>query len=80
MELQTQNVFSIFKRGMTGAYQHCASHHLHRYLSEFDFRYNNSVVLEVDDGQRADNILAGVTGKRVTIKQLVKKKRRSRHR
>jgi len=31
-----ENVFSVFKRGMTGVYQHCAEKHLHRYLSEFD--------------------------------------------
>jgi len=61
-----EGVFSIFKRGMTGVYQHCSSRHLHRYLSEFDFRYNNRVALDINDGERADNILAGVTGKRLT--------------
>jgi transposase-like protein len=35
-----EGVFSIFKRGMRGVYQHCGEQHLHRYLSEFDFRYN----------------------------------------
>ena len=33
-----EGVFSIFKRGMKGVYQHCAEKHLHRYLTEFDFR------------------------------------------
>jgi transposase-like protein len=61
-----EGVFSIFKRGMTGVYQHCQSKHLHRYLSEFDFRYNNRIALGVGDAQRADNILAGVVGKRLT--------------
>jgi hypothetical protein len=56
-----EGVFSIFKRGMTGVYQHCDASHLHRYLAEFDFRYNNRVALEINDKQRADNILAGVT-------------------
>ena len=37
----SENFFSIFKRGMKGVYQHCAKHHLHRYLAEFDFRYSN---------------------------------------
>jgi hypothetical protein len=36
-----ENVFSVFKRGIRGVYQHCAEKHLHRYLSEFDFRYNH---------------------------------------
>ena len=33
-------IYSIFKRGMKGVYQHCAEKHLHRYLAEFDFRYS----------------------------------------
>ena len=35
-----EGYFSIFKRGMRGVYQHCKEKHLHRYLAEFDFRYN----------------------------------------
>jgi ISXO2-like transposase domain len=61
-----EGFFSVFKRGMTGVYQHCSSEHLHRYLSEFDFRYNNRIALEIDDKQRADKLLAGVVGKRLT--------------
>jgi hypothetical protein len=34
-----EGFFSIFKR-MKGVYQHCARHHLHRYLAEFDSRCN----------------------------------------
>ena len=44
-----EGYFSIFKRGMKGVYQQCAEKHLHRYLAEFDFRYNNRVALGVDD-------------------------------
>ena len=58
--------FSVFKRGMKGIYQHCSSDHLHRYLSEFDFRYNNRSALEVSDSQRAELMIRGVTGKRLT--------------
>jgi transposase-like protein len=65
-----EGVFSIFKRGMTGIYQHCDAKHLHRYLAEFDFRYNNRVALDVNDKQRADNILDGVTGKRLTYQTI----------
>ena len=64
-----EGVFSVFKRGMTGVYQHCESQHLHRYLSEFDFRYNNRIKLGIDDDQRAQNILAGVAGKRLTYER-----------
>jgi transposase-like protein len=40
-----EGYFSIFKRGMRGIYQHCDEQHLHRYLAEFDFRYNYRVAL-----------------------------------
>jgi hypothetical protein len=49
-----EGTFSIFKRGMRGIYQHCATKHLHRYLAEFDFRYSNRVALGVNDKERAD--------------------------
>jgi transposase-like protein len=61
-----EGFFSVFKRGMKGVYQHCRHNHLHRYLAEFDFRYNNRVALGVDDQQRANRLLAGVKGKRLT--------------
>jgi transposase-like protein len=61
-----EGYFSIFKRGMKGIYQHCGEQHLHRYLAEYEFRYNNRVANGVDDRQRADNALAGIVGKRLT--------------
>ena len=61
-----ENYFSVFKRGMKGTYQHCGKQHLHRYLAEFDFRYNNRVALGVDDVARADALLCGISGKRLT--------------
>ena len=61
-----EGYFSIFKRGMKGVYQHCAKKHLHRYLAEFDFRYNHRIANGVDDQGRADNVLRGITGKRLT--------------
>lgn len=68
-EIYTNTVegfFSIFKRGMRGVYQHCAKHHLHRYLAEFDFRYSNRQALGYNDSDRADELLRGVVGKRLT--------------
>lgn len=58
--------FSIFKRGMKGVYQHCGEQHLHRYLAEFEFRYNNRIANGVGDKQRARNAVAGIVGKRLT--------------
>ncbi len=63
-----ENVFSILKRGMTGVYQHCAEKHLHRYLAEFDFRYNNRIALGVNDTMRADQAIKGIVGKRLTYR------------
>jgi hypothetical protein len=63
-----EGYFGLFKRGMKGIYQHCKEKHLHRYLAEFDFRYNNRVKLGVDDAARAANALKGAKGKRLTYK------------
>jgi hypothetical protein len=59
-----EGVFSIFKRGMKGVYQHCGERHLH--LAEFDFRYNNRVAQGVDDVERSNRALRGIAGKRLS--------------
>ncbi|MGI4878848.1 MAG: IS1595 family transposase, partial [Janthinobacterium lividum] len=46
-----ENFFSIFKRGVIGAYHHMSEAHLARYTAEFDFRYNHRTV---NDATRAD--------------------------
>jgi hypothetical protein len=61
-----EGFFSVFKRGMKGIYQHCAHNHLQRYLAEFDFPCSNRKALGVEDAQRADKLLKGVVGKRLT--------------
>jgi len=61
-----EGYFSILKRGIYGIYQHVSEAHLHRYLSEFDFRYNNRIALGCDDNTRADRALKGAKGKRLT--------------
>jgi hypothetical protein len=53
---------------MTGVYQHCGSQHLHRYLAEFDFRYNHRSTLGIEDHQRMNDALAGIEGKRLTYR------------
>ncbi|MEF2549732.1 IS1595 family transposase [Aurantimonas sp. E1-2-R+4] len=65
-----EGFYSIFKRGMKGVYQHCGERHLHRYLAEFDFRYNNRVRLGVDDSERALRTLGGVKGRRLTYRRV----------
>jgi transposase-like protein len=63
-----EGYFSIFKRGMRGVYQHCSEKHLHRYLAEFDFRYNHRAKLGVSDGERAVLAVRGGEGKRLTYR------------
>jgi hypothetical protein len=65
-----EGYFSIFKRGFKGIYQHCGEQHLHRYLAEFDFRYNNRVRFGIDDTMRANIALAGIEGKRLTYRRV----------
>ncbi|MGO9121282.1 MAG: IS1595 family transposase [Desulfomonilaceae bacterium] len=78
-EIHTNTVegfFSVFKRGMKGVYQWCKKRHLHRYLAEFDFRYNNRCSRPktkkrparkgFTDIERADILLRGIVGRRLT--------------
>ena len=64
-----EGYWSVFKRGMKGTYQHCGHNHLNRYLTEFDFRYNHRVKLKWTDEQRADALLLGVVGRRLTYER-----------
>ncbi|MGI8738861.1 MAG: IS1595 family transposase [Gammaproteobacteria bacterium] len=63
---RAEGYFSVFKRGMRGVYQHCSEKHLHRYLAEYDFRYNARIALGVNDEQRAEKAVRGIVGKRLT--------------
>lgn len=61
-----EGYFSILKRGVFGTFHHVSEAHLHRYLSEFDFRYNTREKLGVDDTRRFELALNGAKGKRLT--------------
>jgi transposase-like protein len=64
-----EGYFSIFKRGMKGIYQHCDEKHLHRYVAEYDFRYNHREALGFDDDARMVAAVRGGEGKRLTYRQ-----------
>ena len=64
-----EGFFGVFKRGMRGVYQHCSEKHLHRYLAEFDFRYNRRASLGYTDEQRTLEAVQGGEGKRLTYHQ-----------
>jgi len=61
-----EGFFGIFKRGMRGVYQHCAEKNLHRYLAEFEFRYNTRTLT---DAERSVLAVRGGEGKRLTYHQ-----------
>ncbi len=59
-----EGFFSLLKRGIMGTFHHVSKRHLHRYLSEFDFRYN---ARDVSDGERTEQAIQSVKGKRLTF-------------
>lgn len=60
-----EGFFSLLKRGIEGIYHHVGEQHLHRYLSEFDFRYNHR---RITDGQRSIALIRRIHGKRLMYK------------
>ena len=64
-----EGFFSILKRGVIGTYHHVSEAHLSRYLHEFDFRYSNRIALGITDTMRADELLRGIGGKRLTYRR-----------
>lgn len=63
-----EGFFGVLKRGLHGTYHHVSPEHLHRYVNEFAFRFNNRSSLEISDTQRALNALCGISGKRLTYR------------
>lgn len=64
-----EGYFSILKRGINGVYHHVSQQHLKRYLAEFDFRYSNRMALGINDKMRAELLLKGIEGKRLTYRR-----------
>lgn len=63
-----ESFFSLIKRGVYGSFHHVSREHLHRYASEFTFRWNNR---NITDGQRMEVAIEQVAGKRLTYRQCV---------
>jgi ISXO2-like transposase domain len=60
-----EGYFATLKRGINGVYHHVGKQHLHRYLSEFDFRYN---ARSISDGERVALAVKGANGKRLMLR------------
>jgi len=62
-----ESSFALLKRGMTGIYHAVSKKHLHRYVKEFDFRWNTR---NMNDGERTVAAVQGAAGKRLDYKTL----------
>ncbi len=62
-----ENFFSIVKRGIIGSYHHVSEAHLHRYMGEFDYRYNTRTI---SDFERFSGSIPGIVGKRLTYRRI----------
>jgi transposase-like protein len=60
-----EGYFGILKRGINGVYHHVGQQHLHRYLTEFDYRYNSR---KETDSMRTVHALKSTTGKRLMLR------------
>jgi ISXO2-like transposase domain len=61
-----EGFFSLLKRGINGVYHHVGKGHLSKYCDEFSFRYD---ARKVSDADRAELLVWGAEGKRLTYKQ-----------
>ena len=63
-----ESFFAIMKRGITGSFHSVSEQHLQRYLDEFAFRWNNRSSLGIEDFERANQLVKGAAGKRLTYR------------
>jgi transposase-like protein len=61
-----EGFFSLLKRGMYGTFHSVSKRHLHRYVSEFEFRYN---ARKLDDGERTVLAIRKADGKRLCYRE-----------
>ncbi len=57
--------FSLMKRAVYGTHHSISEAHLHRYLNEWDFKWNTR---KVKDGERAALAVRGIEGRRLTYR------------
>jgi transposase-like protein len=65
-----ESAFSLLKRGLYGTFHNVSKKHLHRYVAEFDFRWN---ARKVDDGERLARAVRSAEGKRLRYREPVAK-------
>jgi hypothetical protein len=65
-----ESAFSLLKRGIMGTFHNVSRKHLHRYVAEFDFRWN---ARKIDDGARTALAIRKADGKRLRYKEPLNK-------
>ena len=65
-----ENFWSLLKRAIKGTYVNVEPFHLFRYLDEESFRYNTR---KTNDANRFRGVMGGVTGKRLSYRNLIGK-------
>ena len=63
-----ESFFSLFKRGVYGAWHHISRQHTQKYADEFAFRWDNR---RITDGARFVKGIESTEGKRLTYRQAV---------
>lgn len=63
-----ESFFAVLKRGIMGSFHSVSEQHLQRYVDEFAFRWNTRAALKIDDVARANAIIKGARGKRLTYR------------
>ena len=61
-----ESFFALLKHGMYGKFHAVSKRHLHRYVSEFQFRWNTR---KVDNGKRVAAAIKGADGKRLIYRE-----------
>ncbi len=60
-----EGFFSQLKRSIDGTHHHVSREHLHRYVTEYDYRYSTR---KMSDGQRTMKVIRDAEGKRLTYR------------
>lgn len=62
---EVEGFFSLLKRGVYGTFHHISPKHLQRYCDEFDFRWSNRTIGDIE---RTNEAVKGAEGKRLMYK------------
>jgi len=62
------SAFALLKRGIYKTFHSVSRKHLHRYVAEFDFRWN---ARKVDDGERLARALRSAEGNRLRYREAI---------